>query len=137
MRIAEEACNFAFVLVAIVVTVEFCVHLVNVRNCGMHLREIEHFLLDSERGISSTFASSITREIRNCFASAEITASLNMLCLVLQAVALSPKIAVPTRTHVDPSRIATSKSCDIPIESTSMLTRGRWRAAVRSRNSRS
>jgi hypothetical protein len=39
---------------------------------------------------------------------------------------LDPKIAVPTRTQVDPSSIATSKSCDMPMESTSMWTRGRF-----------
>src|SRR5215467_5957857 len=33
---------------------------------------------------------------------------------------LSPKMAVPTRTQVEPSSIATSKSCDMPMESTSI-----------------
>jgi len=32
------------------------------------------------------------------------------------AVARSPKIAVPTRTSVAPSSMATSKSCDMPME---------------------
>src|SRR5581483_10093881 len=49
---------------------------------------------------------------------------------------LCPKIAVPTRTHVDPSSIATSKSCDMPIESTSMSIDGSFLAAISSRNSR-
>src|ERR1019366_2445539 len=47
----------------------------------------------------------------------------------------SPKIAVPMRTQVDPSSMATSKSCDIPIESWSRLTAGKLRVAKRSRNS--
>src|SRR5208337_5182629 len=38
----------------------------------------------------------------------------------LWAAVLSPKIAVPTRTQVDPSSTATSKSFDIPMESSSM-----------------
>ncbi len=50
---------------------------------------------------------------------------------------LSPKIAVPTRTQVEPSSIATSKSCDIPIESVLISTAGNRRAAICSRNSRS
>src|SRR5882672_10088722 len=63
---------------------------------------------------------------------------LCVLCDVCgYALALSPKTAVPTRTHVDPSSIATSKSCDMPIESTSMETAGKWREAIRSRISRS
>jgi hypothetical protein len=33
---------------------------------------------------------------------------------------LAPKIAVPTRTQVEPSSMATSKSCDMPMESTSI-----------------
>ena len=51
-----------------------------------------------------------------------------VLCLcdsvVDHLLALSPKIAVPTRTQVDPSSIATSKSCDIPIESSRISNRG-------------
>jgi hypothetical protein len=43
---------------------------------------------------------------------------------------LDPKIAVPTRTQVDPSSIATSKSCDMPMESTSMWTRARFCPAI-------
>ena len=43
---------------------------------------------------------------------------------------LSPKIAVPTRTQVEPSSIATSKSCDIPIESLRMSTEGSPSAAT-------
>src|SRR6476646_8037425 len=35
-----------------------------------------------------------------------------------QGLVLSPKIAVPMRTQVEPSSIATSKSCDMPMEST-------------------
>src|SRR6266849_1921291 len=63
---------------------------------------------------------------------------LCVLCdLCGYAFALSPKIAVPTRTHVDPSSIATSKSCDMPIESTSISTAGKRRDAIRSRISRS
>src|SRR5216684_7124308 len=63
---------------------------------------------------------------------------LCVLCdLCGYAFALSPKIAVPTRTHVDPSSIATSKSCDMPIESTSISTAGKRRNAIRSRISRS
>ena len=50
---------------------------------------------------------------------------------------LPPKIAVPTRKQVDPSSIAISKSCDIPMESTSMPIAGSLRAAVASRSSRS
>ena len=38
--------------------------------------------------------------------------------MTTQAVFLDPKIAVPTLTMVAPSSIATSKSRDIPIEST-------------------
>ena len=38
-----------------------------------------------------------------------------------QGLVLSPKIAVPMRTQVEPSSIATSKSCDMPMESTFML----------------
>src|SRR6266568_374499 len=34
----------------------------------------------------------------------------------------APKIAVPTLTQVEPSSIATSKSCDIPIESSSRFS---------------
>src|SRR6185437_1145711 len=49
---------------------------------------------------------------------------------------LAPKIAVPTRTQVDPSSIATSKSCDMPMESTSISMRGNLRAAIWSRRSR-
>ena len=36
----------------------------------------------------------------------------------------SPKIAVPMRTQVEPSSIATSKSCDMPMERTSIVTSG-------------
>ena len=50
--------------------------------------------------------------------------------------ALSPKMDVPTRTHVEPSPMAISKSCDMPIESTSMLIAGRFREAIVSRSSR-
>ena len=53
------------------------------------------------------------------------------------AFARSPKIAVPTRTQVDPSSIATSKSCDMPMESWSNFTEGRFLPARLSRNSRS
>ena len=37
----------------------------------------------------------------------------------LHIVFLSPKIAVPTRTSVDPSAIAASRSCVMPIDSVS------------------
>jgi hypothetical protein len=40
-------------------------------------------------------------------------------CL-LPSGGLSPKIAVPRRTQVEPSSIAISKSCDMPIERTCM-----------------
>src|SRR5215469_6149039 len=50
--------------------------------------------------------------------------------------ALSPKIDVPTRTHVEPSWMATSKSCDIPIESTSMPIAESFREAIALRKSR-
>src|ERR1700683_4438365 len=50
---------------------------------------------------------------------------------------LSPKIAVPRRTQVDPSSMAASKSCDMPRESTSMPMAGSRRAAIASRSSRS
>src|SRR6266478_337702 len=53
------------------------------------------------------------------------------------AFALSPKIAVPTRTHVEPSSIATSKSYDMPIESTSMRVSVSSCEAIRSQISRS
>jgi hypothetical protein len=43
---------------------------------------------------------------------------------------LSPKIAVPTRTQFDPSSMATSKSCDIPIESMPTSTPDNLRAAI-------
>src|SRR5581483_11472288 len=49
----------------------------------------------------------------------------------------SPKMAVPTRTQVEPSSMATSKSCDIPIESKPIEISGRRRAAMVSRSSRS
>src|SRR5271166_6103977 len=49
----------------------------------------------------------------------------------------SPKMAVPIRTQVEPSSMATSKSCDIPTDSTSRRTDGRPRALRRSRSSRS
>ena len=49
---------------------------------------------------------------------------------------LPPKIAVPMRTQVDPSSIATSKSCVIPIESSPILAAGNLRV-IRSRKSRS
>src|SRR5258707_3283569 len=49
----------------------------------------------------------------------------------------SPKIADPTRTQLDPSSMATSKSCDMPMESTSIWTPGSLRAAILSRRSRS
>jgi len=50
---------------------------------------------------------------------------------------LSPKIAVPTRTQVEPSSIATSKSCDMPMERTSMRIAGSLRAAMAHRSSAS
>jgi hypothetical protein len=46
---------------------------------------------------------------------------------------LAPKIAVPTRTQVDPSSMATSKSCDMPMERTFISMRGSLRAAIWSR----
>ena len=46
---------------------------------------------------------------------------------LLRRTALSPKMAVPTRTQVDPSSMATSKSCDIPMERTPMSTCGKSR----------
>lgn len=49
---------------------------------------------------------------------------------------LVPKIAVPTRTQVDPSSIATSKSCDMPIDRTSMLIPGSLRLSISSRRAR-
>ena len=49
----------------------------------------------------------------------------------------SPKMAEPTRTQVEPSSIAISKSCDMPMESTFMLIAGSLRAAMVSRSSRS
>lgn len=48
----------------------------------------------------------------------------------------SPKIAVPTRTHVEPSSIAISKSCDMPIDSSSMLIPEILRDAMLSRSLR-
>ena len=45
-------------------------------------------------------------------------------------------MAVPMRAQVEPSSMATSKSCDIPMESSSRVTDGSWRAARRSRSSR-
>src|SRR5262249_36771503 len=54
----------------------------------------------------------------------------------LHGFGLSPKMAVPTRTQVEPSSMATSKSCDMPIESSFMETPGRSRLAIASRNSR-
>jgi len=57
--------------------------------------------------------------------------------LCFYGFALAPKIAVPTRTQVDPSSIATSKSCDMPIESSFIETAGSLRAAIVSRNCRS
>src|ERR1019366_6399260 len=47
---------------------------------------------------------------------------------------LSPKIAVPTRTHVAPSSMATSKSCDMPMERTALPIVGSSRAAMLSRS---
>src|SRR5262249_5555174 len=49
---------------------------------------------------------------------------------------LAPKIAVPTRTQVEPSSMAISKSCDMPMESASIRIPGRLRAAMVSRRSR-
>jgi len=46
----------------------------------------------------------------------------------------SPKIAVPMRTQVEPSSMATSKSCDIPMERTSMPMAGSLRPAIWSRS---
>src|ERR1051326_38095 len=48
----------------------------------------------------------------------------------------SPKMAVPIRTQVEPSSIAISKSCDMPMESSLISMAGKWRAAIRSRSSR-
>ena len=45
---------------------------------------------------------------------------------LLPSGGLMPKIAVPTRMQVEPSSIAISKSCDMPIESTSMRTPGKF-----------
>src|SRR5262249_12301062 len=55
----------------------------------------------------------------------------------LHGFGLSPKMAVPTRTQVEPSSMATSKSCDMPMESTAMATPGSLRWAIWSRKSRS
>ena len=43
---------------------------------------------------------------------------------------LSPKMAVPTRTMVAPSSMATSKSWLMPMESSCMETLGSFRAAM-------
>jgi len=60
------------------------------------------------------------------------------LCVLCgQDLVLSPKMAVPMRTQLDPSSMATSKSCDMPIESTCMLRLGSFRAWISSRNLRS
>ena len=48
---------------------------------------------------------------------------------VYRYVFVFPKIAVPTRTQVEPSSIATSKSCDMPMESCSMAMAGSLPAA--------
>lgn len=46
------------------------------------------------------------------------------------ASGLVPNRAVPMRMQVAPSSIAISKSCDIPMESTSMWMAGNFRAAI-------
>jgi hypothetical protein len=48
----------------------------------------------------------------------------------LDGAVRSPKMAVPIRTQVDPSSIATSKSCDMPMESVSMEIAGNFLAAI-------
>ena len=52
------------------------------------------------------------------------------------AAGLSPKIALPTRTIVAPSSIATSKSWLIPIDNSAIEAAGRPDATSRSRSSR-
>src|SRR5579872_6629099 len=52
------------------------------------------------------------------------------------ALSRAPKMAVPTRTQVEPSSMATAKSWDMPIESVPIPTRGSLRAAMALRNLR-
>src|SRR5581483_5248261 len=54
-----------------------------------------------------------------------------------RALMRSPKMPVPTRTQVEPSSIATSKSCDMPIDRTFIMMAGSLLSAIASRISRS
>lgn len=92
--------------------------------------------------ISSLSASPSNPEIRSRFAfgctfTGNVTPSADRSTLTKFFQLRSPKIAVPIRTHVDPSSMATSKSCDMPIESRSMLMAANRRLAIVSRSSRS
>jgi len=73
---------------------------------------------------------------KNEDAATEMEAGLKLDPSDHKAQLRSPKMAVPTRTQVDPSSIAISKSWDMPIESNSMATLGSFRLAIRSRSSR-
>jgi hypothetical protein len=91
--------------------------------------------------VSSSFKLSPTcpqmrsRLPRGCTFTANDTPSAVSVVLINDQLRC-PKIAAPMRIQVEPSSMATSKSCDMPMESSFISTAGRCRAAILSRNSR-